>query len=351
MNKTIENDFNKNLLYCIQKFSKNKLLSLSNRLVKDENMFSYVINALNNNLNHIQELSILIKKARNCGLIGINTYYKPLEKLYNYFTKKNPLKKLEEFNEDIIIEFLASATSRLSDSSKKNYRIAMISFFAFLDRENKKNNSFYIFDILLKNWGGLKYKNTNKLPAYLSENEIKRFLFSLENYKFHTNLVSRNKLIIKLILYTGMRVSELIYLKTKDILKDKDMYILKITGKGNKQRILIVKAIHIQKELENYLDIKEKNVDFLFYNKNYQPLTQSYISRLVEKILISASIRKEKNGAHMLRHSYATLLYKKKKDIVLVQETLGHSNLETSRIYTHFDKDRLREAADIIDDL
>jgi len=76
--------------------------------------------------------------------------------------------------------------------------------------------------------------------------------------------------------------------------------------------------------------------------------SQAYIDRIIEKILMSAGIRKEKNGAHMLRHSFATLLYQKHTDLVLVQEALGHEDISTSRIYTHFEKNRLKKAADIM---
>lgn len=68
---------------------------------------------------------------------------------------------------------------------------------------------------------------------------------------------------------------------------------------------------------------------------------------MVENILITAGIRKEKNGAHMLRHSFATLLYQKHHDLILVQEALGHADINTSRIYTHFDKEKLKRTMDI----
>jgi integrase/recombinase XerD len=80
-------------------------------------------------------------------------------------------------------------------------------------------------------------------------------------------------------------------------------------------------------------------------------MTQAYVSRIVEQVLFQAGIRKAKNGAHMLRHTFATLLYRKRKDIVLVQEALGHASLNTSRIYTHFDNQRLKEAASVAGDL
>ena len=71
----------------------------------------------------------------------------------------------------------------------------------------------------------------------------------------------------------------------------------------------------------------------------------------MDKILLFAGIRKDKNGAHMLRHTFATRLYQQNHDLVLVQEALGHADLNTSRIYTHFDKERLKIAAATLDDL
>ena len=71
------------------------------------------------------------------------------------------------------------------------------------------------------------------------------------------------------------------------------------------------------------------------------------MSRLVEQILLSIGIRKDKNSAHMLRHNFATLLYQSSRDFILVQESLGHADINTSRIYTHFDKTQLNRTTDI----
>ena len=113
----------------------------------------------------------------------------------------------------------------------------------------------------------------------------------------------------------------------------------------------MIKSKHIKKDLDEWLTLKDCKNNLLFCNKKGTALTQAYVSRTVEKILLSAGIRKEKNGAHMLRHTFATLLYLKSKDLVLVQEALGHASLDTSRIYTHFDKDKLYKAASIMDDI
>ncbi|WP_281950864.1 tyrosine-type recombinase/integrase [Nitrosophilus kaiyonis] len=344
-------NFNDTLLFWIERYIRYKLTSLSNRQVKDQKTIAEVIEKLTKGVQNIEELSNLSKKARNAGIIGINTYYKPLEKLYNYLTYLG-LASMKEIDEEMIIDFLTSSTGGLSDATKKNYRISMINFFKYIDKQNIENDGkSHVYGIELKNWGGLRGKAGVKLPVYMTEDEISKFLNSIENYPFKQDIAARNRLLIKIILYTGIRVSEAINLKIKDIIDEKDVYLLKIVGKGNKSRIVMIKSKHINKDLQEWLLFRRCENDFLFCNKKGTPLTQAYVSRIVEKILINAGIRKEKNGAHMLRHTFATLLYIKSKDLVLVQEALGHASLDTSRIYTHFDKERLKKAASVMDDI
>ena len=111
----------------------------------------------------------------------------------------------------------------------------------------------------------------------------------------------------------------------------------------------MIKVNIIAKDLKEWNDIKAHNNTLLLCNQKGNVLSQAYISSIVEKILLSVGIRKEKNGAHMLRHSFATLLYQKHHDLILVQEALGHADINTSRIYTHFDKERLKATTNLMD--
>ncbi|MBW1410941.1 integrase, partial [Campylobacter jejuni] len=245
------------------------------------------------------------------------------------------LYSLKQIDEELIVEVLASITGALSDASKKNYRIAVINFFDFLDKQNEEDEKAHIFDINLKNWAGIAGSKGVKLPEFMSEEELKKFLDAIENADFKNNTI-RNKLIIKIIIFTGIRVSEAINIKMGDISEENDLYIIRIRAKGNKYRVVMIKKELIYDLLKN-VSINYMSKDaLLFVNKKGTPLTQSYVSRIVEQLLFRAGIRKQKNGAHMLRHTFATLLYKKQKDLVLVQEALGHASLNTSRIYTHF---------------
>ncbi|EAJ5681909.1 tyrosine-type recombinase/integrase [Campylobacter lari] len=340
-----EENFEKSFLFWLCRYVKFKLNSLSNKELKDPQALAVVNLALSKGVKNIQELDAYVKKARNAGLSGVNTYFNPLKKLYEYllFYKLYSLKQIDE---ELLVEILASISASLSDASKKNYRIAVINFFAFLDKQNEEDQKAHIFDINLKNWAGISGSKGVKLPEYMSEDEVSKFLDAIDNTDFKSNTI-RNRLIIKIIIFTGIRVSEAINIKLKDISEENDLYIIRIRAKGNKYRVVMIK-----KELIEHL-LKDVRVNYLscdgllFVNRNGKALTQAYVSRIVEQILFKAGIRKQKNGAHMLRHTFATLLYKKQKDLVLVQEALGHASLNTSRIYTHFDNEKLKLAAEV----
>ena len=341
--------FEKTLLFWIERFIRNKLTSLSNSSVEDKDTLAKIIKDLVKGTNSIDELKSLVKKARNIGLSGINTYFNPIVKLYNY-TSSLGLASMKEIDEELLSDFLAAETSGLSDASKKNHRIALLSFFSYIDKQNEYNNgNSYQFKIELKNWGGLKGKSGTKLPSFMHKAEIDRFLEAIDNYEFSEDTAYRNRIIIKTIIYTGIRVSEMLNLKKKDIFKEDGVYVIQVRGKGNKPRIVMIKDKIIEKDLNHWLSQVTCEDGLLVCNKKGKKLTQAYVSRIVEKILISCGIRKEKNGAHMLRHSFATLLYQKSHDLILVQEALGHADINTSRIYTHFDKERLRATTNLMD--
>ncbi|EAI3549366.1 integrase [Campylobacter jejuni] len=344
-----EENFEKSFLFWLAKYVKFKLNSLSNKELKNPQALAEVNFALTKGVKNIEELDALAKKARNAGLSGVNTYFNPLKKVFEYLNFYK-LYSLKQIDEELIVEVLASITGALSDASKKNYRIAVINFFDFLDKQNEEDEKAHIFDINLKNWVGIAGSKGVKLPEFMSEEELKKFLDAIENADFRNNTI-RNKLIIKIIIFTGIRVSEAINIKMGDISEENDLYIIRIRAKGNKYRVVMIKKELIYDLLKN-VSINYMSKDaLLFVNKKGTPLTQSYVSRIVEQLLFRAGIRKQKNGAHMLRHTFATLLYKKQKDLVLVQEALGHASLNTSRIYTHFDNDKLKLAAQVVKEL
>ncbi|GAA8037954.1 tyrosine recombinase XerH [Helicobacter pylori] len=343
-------DPTENLLLWIGRFLRYKCTSLSNSQVKDQNKVFECLNELNQAFVSSSHLEKVCKKARNVGLLGINTYALPLLKFYEY-AQKLSLKSLKNIDEVMLAEFLSVYTGGLSLATKKNYRIALLGLFSYIDKQNQdENEKSYIYNITLKNISGVNQSAGNKLPTHLNNEELEKFLEGIDKIEMSAKVRARNRLLIKIIVFTGMRSNEALQLKIKDFTLENGCYTILIKGKGDKYRAVMLKAFHIESLLKEWLIERElypvKN-DLLFCNQKGSALTQAYLYRQVERIINFAGLRREKNGAHMLRHSFATLLYQKRHDLILVQEALGHSSLNTSRIYTHFDKQRLEEAASI----
>ncbi len=346
-------NFNKNLLFWLERFIYSKINSLSNHQVRNKDEILKILARFRKGFDSMESLQDTCKECRNIGLIGINTYILPLSKLHEYLTQID-LESLKNVDEELLKEFLTIHTSSLSDATKKNYRMALLNFFSFIDKQNEdEQGTSYNFRIELKNWGGLRGKSGQKLPSFMNENEVHRFIDGINNFTFkHQDLGARNRLILKIIIYTGIRVGEALGLKLKDIMQDGEFYLIQVRGKGNKPRVVMLKSKNIHTDLQLWKstrDTMQVEEDLLFCNHKGKKLTQAYISRIVEQVLVANGIRKEKNGAHMLRHSFATLLYQKSQDLVLVQEALGHASLDTSRIYMHFDKQKLKNTTEIMD--
>ncbi|MBY0541073.1 MAG: tyrosine-type recombinase/integrase, partial [Campylobacterales bacterium] len=257
------NTFEKTLLFWIERFIRNKLTTLSNRQVNDKQKLAAIIQSLVKGTKSIDELSIIVKEARNIGLAGVNTYFNPLFKLYN-FTLNLGLASMKEIDEELLSDFLASETSALSDASKKNHRIALLALFSYIDKQNEnEDGTSYLFKIELKNWGGLSGKSGTKLPSFMNKVEIDKFLNAIDTFEFTENIAYRNRLILKIIIYTGVRVSEILNLKIKDMFKEENVYLLQIKGKGNKPRVVMIKTSIIESDLKHWLDMRVCNSDLL----------------------------------------------------------------------------------------
>lgn len=336
------------LLVWVCRYLRYKATTLSNRLVHNREVFQNELENLSSFVRDRNALQKSVKNLRNAGLIGINTYSKPLLTLLEHMEKK-PNFHFTDIDDEMLNDFLAVHTSQLSIQSRRNYRMAILNFFKYID-ENQKQENGYIFGIKLD---VSQLKNARaKLPAYLKEEEVEKFLNALETFPFSEKVKDRDILIVLLILHTGARVSEILLLEKKHFIIDGDLCVLHIVGKGGKSRNVAILKNAIQDHLRKWLILRETfeyiHNDLLFCNQRGKALSQAYIYRNVENVLRYAGINKPKMGAHLLRHSFATLLYQKHKDLLLVQESLGHADLNTSRIYTHFDKDQLKHVASLI---
>tara|TARA_B100001287_G_C22501428_1_gene443839 strand:- start:113 stop:751 length:639 start_codon:yes stop_codon:yes gene_type:complete len=183
----------------------------------------------------------------------------------------------------------------------------------------------------------------SNIPEILSVEEIDKIINSIDLSKKNSE---RNRTIIECLYSCGLRVSELISLKISDI--NFDDKIIKIMGKGNKQRIVPLSNT-LKKYLKNYLvyfrfkqNTKKDNSDILFLSANSNKLSRVMVFNIVKKYVRLTGLKKN-ISPHSFRHSFATHLVEGGADLRVVQEMLGHTNITTTEIYTHLSKGFLRE--------
>jgi len=152
---------------------------------------------------------------------------------------------------------------------------------------------------------------------------------------------------LKLLIRTGIRVSELINIKKEDIsIEDSCLYTINIKGKNNLYRTICIQKKHIQKEFKILL----KNSSKWIFEKKRKKITPQNVYYLVNKTLKKNNINKNKSGPHLFRHTFATHLYRKTKDIILVQESLGHQSIQSTQIYIHTDFTYLKKMCNAFDE-
>ncbi len=179
------------------------------------------------------------------------------------------------------------------------------------------------------------------LPKFLYYEELEK-LFKVPNIK--TPLGQRDLLILEILYATGIRVSELVNIKIKDI----DFYnkTIDIVGKGNKERYVSFGA-YCQDILEKYINdgriklLKGNDTDILLLNNNGKGLTTRGIRLILDKLINQAAINTNVTP-HMIRHTFATHMLNEGADLLTVQELLGHANLSTTQVYTHVTDEHLR---------
>ncbi len=182
-----------------------------------------------------------------------------------------------------------------------------------------------------------------KLPDTLSINDINNLINAID---LSTPEGTRNKAMLETLYSCGLRVSELVNLKLSNLHLEIDF--LKVTGKGDKERLVPIgsvatKFIRIYIEsVRSHMKIKPGNEDVVFLNRRGAKLTRVMIFTIIRRLAIKINLKK-KISPHTFRHSFATHLIEGGADLRAVQEMLGHESITTTEIYTHLDRDFLRQ--------
>lgn len=182
-----------------------------------------------------------------------------------------------------------------------------------------------------------------KLPDTLEYNEIESLFASID---LSTPEGARNRAMLEILYSSGLRVSELVELRLSNIFFD--VGFLKVVGKGNKERLVPIGSDAL-KHLKIYIDeirchvpVKSDFKNYVFLNRRGKNLTRVMIFTIIKQLALKVGLKKN-ISPHTFRHSFATHLIEGGADLRAVQEMLGHESITTTEIYTHLDRDYLRQ--------
>ena len=261
---------------------------------------------------------------RRFSLKTIQTYQKCAEKFFKKYAK-HP----KEVTKKDIREFLEELSEKNASGNTINVYLNALKFYF----EEIMGRKFRI---------NIKYsKKPKKLPVVLAKEEVKKLLGKIRNWK--------HKLMVETMYGSGLRVSELLNLKVKDLDLNKGYGFVR-QGKGNKDRIFIIPKI-CQEKLINLIGMELLDwEDYIFQNKQKDRYSARSIQQIIKKAAKLAEIRQEVHP-HTLRHSFATHLIENGCSLNEVQALLGHKSPETSMIYVHMASPRMINAKSPLDSL
>lgn len=266
----------------------------------------------------------------------IHAYISDLDKLIAYFNKQGIDIQPSDVSHQHLSEFLMwSGESGMSPRSQSRLVSGIRSFFRFLLMDEKIASDP---SALLET-----PKPGRKLPVVLSLDEIDRIIASIDLSKPEGH---RNKAIIETLYSCGLRVSELTSLRLTNLHIDQGF--IKVTGKGSKERLVPIShkaAGEIMQYAEHFrnLIVPAKGAEnIVFLNRRGNKLTRVMIFTMVKALAMQAGIRKI-ISPHTFRHSFATHMVEGGADLRAVQEMLGHESILTTEIYTHLNKEYLRD--------
>ncbi len=265
-----------------------------------------------------------LKYERNLSLNTIKSYSNDLQQ----FAKTHDFLKVTPTDSKKYLEKL-----NLSPKSQAHTITVLNSFYLFLINESViKTNPFAQIH---------QPKLPKYLPEYLTEEEIDKIL----DINLNNSYDYRNIAMLETLYATGMRVSELVNLEMVNL--DLDNALVRIMGKGSKERIIPLTDIAI-KRLQIYIKdhrpqlLNNKNSNYVFISRNQKNISRQAFFKMIKTICQSKGINKN-ISPHTIRHSFATHLLAHGADLRIIQELLGHEDISTTQIYTHLTNTQIKK--------
>ncbi len=369
------NTWSENFVFWLSRYLFVKCEEQSKRFVSEKNLpkILYIQNCILE-CKDIENIGDLVNELARLKFKSIKTYYNNIYPIFYFLLERNAYsiknittnllsnyfsftkEKEEQLKDKIKYTENTRNTKKiyeLSYASKMNRLTILINFIKYIEDSNfdSENELGYIFDIKRKEI--LKQiKKEKRILSVLTPSEgFQKFFSAIDNVPYKDSLRDRNILMLKLLMYLGIRVSELIYLKNDDITIENDNVKFNIIGKGNKQRILYVKYSHIKTDMDRYEKIRVNSEEnFYFTTPKGKQVNDRYINTLISHTLKLSGIEvSKKSSPHMIRHSLASYLkHTLKMDNVSISKWLGHEDIKTTMIYLHFTEQEIIDMADNI---
>lgn len=285
---------------------------------------------------YIKQFKNYLKLERSLAKNSIDAYLADVNKLCEFLELKKLDVSPEKVQQQHLVDFL-EFIGELGMSAYSQARIVsgLKSFFRFLIYE----------EVIAKDPSELIEgpKIGRKLPDTLDLPEIEELFAAID---LSTPEGTRNRAMLETLYSSGLRVSELIDLKISNL--HDDIGFLRVIGKGNKERLVPVgrsalKQIRIFKdEVRVHINIKPGFEDHLFVTKRGKPISRVMVFMIIKDLAKQIGLKKS-ISPHTFRHSFATHLIEGGADLRAVQEMLGHESITTTEIYTHLDRDYLKQ--------
>lgn len=279
-------------------------------------------------MNMIKELEQYLEFCKYRKELNRNTlkaYRIDLEQ-YLSFIKKDFLLKAR------IEEYITELHKKYKQKTVKRKIASIKAFYRYLEEEERLEGSNPFTKIRVK------FKETESLPRIIPRNDIERllnYMYDVMKQSGQEATIYRDLSVIEMFFATGARVYEISNLKIQDI--DLDNGIIKLFGKGSKERYVQIGSPEVLEVVKEYYRLNQQEIDksgFFFVNRQGKRFSEQSIRRMIRKYSCQAGISIHITP-HMFRHSVATYLLEEGVDIMYIQKILGHSSIKTTQIYLH----------------
>lgn len=282
-----------------------------------------------------REFFVYLDAEKGCSPATIEAYRSDLKLFRKFLRSDGTSQAIEEITPEVLRRYIAAMSSAgLAASTRARRLYALRSLWQYLETADLVSSN--------PTRKVATPRREQRLPTYLSAEECARLLAACDD-NHYVDLAFRDRAILTVLIYQGLRRAELLGLRLGDVNLDA-MTLLVRRGKGGKSRLLPL-ATQTAAAVEDWLEFRPSSSDgALFVTRGGKPMSPTDLNRMFRRTVERSGVRREDVTLHTLRHTFATLLLKEGVDVRSLQRLLGHASIETTAQYLHLQTEDLRGA-------